>query len=156
MSKKTSPAKNSSAIVAAALTGVLADTYVLAIKTHGYHWNVTGPGFLQLHAFLDAQYTGLFQAADVIAERIRALGSTAPGSMAQFLENTELVEAGAKPPPAQAMLGDLVKTHEKLIQRIDAAIEIADDVDDVASEDVLIQRRAEHDKTLWMLKSLLR
>ena len=150
--------KNPSVINAAvtdALRGVLADTYVLGVKYHGYHWNVTGPLFPQLHDFFGKQYLAAFAAADEVAERIRALGAVAPGGMAQFLAQTTIAEAAAKPPAAKHMVADLVKSHKLAVIGIDKAIAIADDRDDDVTEDQMIQFRAEHDKTVWMLKSML-
>lgn len=138
-----------------ALRRVLADTYVLAVKTHGYHWNVTGEEFPMLHEFFGKQYEVLFEAADDLAERIRALGAAAPGGMAQFLEQTSITEAPGKLQSANAMLKDLAAGHQKLISELGAAIELADDLDDDVSEDMLIQRKGDHEKTLWMIKSQL-
>jgi starvation-inducible DNA-binding protein len=144
-----------SAALISALGAVLADTYVLAVKSHGYHWNVTGALFPQLHEFFGKQYDGLFEAADVVAERIRALGSFAPTGLAQLLAQATVAEAPKQPQDAPAMLADLVKSHETLVKAINKAISIADDCDDNATEDLMIQRRAEHDKTLWMLRSMV-
>lgn len=145
---------NSTALISA-LGVVLADTYVLGVKYHGYHWNVTGPLFPQLHDFFGKQYLAAFAAADEVAERIRALGAVAPGGMAQFLALATITEAAAKPPAARDMIADLVKSHELACMGIDKAIAIADDCDDDATEDQMIQFRAVQDKTLWMLKSML-
>ncbi|MEJ0062667.1 MAG: DNA starvation/stationary phase protection protein [Alphaproteobacteria bacterium] len=155
MTKKSANGKNSNLDLVAALKIVLADTYVLAVKAHGYHWNVTGPEFVQLHEFFGKQYESLFVAADEIAERIRALDALAPPSMAQFLSHTTIAETGTKPLTAKAMLSDFSKAHEHAIASIDVALELSDDMDDTGSEDLMIKRRAEHEKTLWMLKSLL-
>jgi starvation-inducible DNA-binding protein len=152
MAKKSG--KNSDKMVSA-LKRVLADTYVLAVKTHGYHWNVTGPLFPQLHAQFSEQYTALFTAADDLAERIRALGAPAPGGMAQFLAQTGLLEAPGKLQSSSAMIKDLVASREKLSAEIGAAIELADDVDDDVTEDLLITQHGDHQKTIWMLKSQL-
>lgn len=143
----------STAALISAIGVVLADTYVLAVKSHGYHWNVTGALFPQLHEFFGKQYEALFEAADEVAERIRALGSFAPTGMAQLLAQAAIVEAPKQPVAAQAMIADLVKSHEILVGGIDKAIAAAGE--DKVTEDLLIQRRAEHDKTLWMLRSML-
>ncbi|MBP7253640.1 MAG: DNA starvation/stationary phase protection protein [Alphaproteobacteria bacterium] len=138
-----------------ALGVVLADTYVLAVKTHGYHWNVTGMHFSALHALFDGQYTGLFAAADELAERIRALGQLAPGSMTQLLNLSSVTESGTKPQSAPAILADLVKAHEAVLVSIEAARVAAAAAADAVTDDLLIQRRTEHDKTLWMLRAHL-
>ncbi|MDX1921913.1 MAG: DNA starvation/stationary phase protection protein [Alphaproteobacteria bacterium] len=135
------------------LIDVLSGTYVLAVKTHGYHWNVTGPLFPQLHAMLDEQYKALLEAADTVAERIRALEYPAPGGMATFLKNSPIKEASGDSLSAAAMIKDLLRSHEQLRTCIEEAIEVADDMDDDATEDVMIERLRDHDKTIWMLRS---
>lgn len=147
---------NSEGALVAALGGVLADTYVLAVKTHGYHWNVTGPLFAPLHDFFGKQYEALFLAADEIAERIRALGAMAPSSMAQLLARATIKEASGEKLDATAMIADLLVSHEAANAGIDKAIELADNFDDDGTEDLLIQRRKEHDKTIWMLQSMVK
>lgn len=139
----------------AALGTVLADTYVLAVKTHGYHWNVTGTDFPQLHDFFDREYTALIAAADEIAERIRALGALAPAGMTQLLEMAEVKDSGGKVLSAKDMLADLVVAHEVAVAGIVAARKLADVADDMVTDDLLIGRNAAHDKTLWMLKAQL-
>ncbi len=146
-------AKNSSAQMAKHLLNVVSDTYLLMIKTHGYHWNVTGPLFPQLHLFLEGQYNELFLAADLIAERIRALDFFAPGSPAAFKNHTAVKDAPDQPPSAAAMLKDLLKTHEQVRMRIEEARSFADEIDDRASEDLLNGRLAAHDKMMWMIRS---
>jgi starvation-inducible DNA-binding protein len=147
--------KNSNTQMAKHLAEVLSDTYMLMIKTHGYHWNVTGPNFSSLHALFEGQYTELFAAADVLAERIRALDVMAPGSTAAFKHMTSIKEAAEVPPIALAMIKDLVKSNEAVRERIQTAADFADEVDDIASEDFLTQRLEAHDKALWMLKAHL-
>ena len=139
----------------AALGTVLADTYVLAVKTHGYHWNVTGTDFPQLHDFFDREYTALIAAADEIAERIRALGALAPAGMTQLLQLAEVKDAGGKALSAKEMLADLATAHEVAVAGITAARKLAGLADDVVTDDLLIGRNAAHDKTLWMLKAQL-
>lgn len=155
MSKATASKQNSVAAMAKHLAHVLSDTYVLAVKTHGYHWNVTGPHFAELHAFFGAQYEELLAAADVIAERIRALGLMPDGSMDAFLQNTVVKEADAKPLTAAAMLEDLLNSHKLASARIKAAADFADDIDDIGSEDLMVQRLQAHDKASWMIRSHL-
>lgn len=148
-----SPAGNSTAQMAKHLVNVVSDTYLLTIKTHGYHWNVTGPQFYELHLLLEKQYNELFEAADTIAERIRALDVYAPGSAAAFHNHTAVKEAGDKPPSSKGMVVDLVKTHEQVRERIEEGRAFANEIGDAASEDFLIQRLDAHDKMIWMLKS---
>ena len=148
-----SPAGNSTTQMAKHLVNVVSDTYLLTIKTHGYHWNVTGPQFYELHLLLEKQYQELFEAADTIAERIRALDVFAPGSAQAFHMHTAVKEAGDKPPAAKAMVVDLVKTHEQVRERIEEGRAFANEIGDAASEDFLIQRLDAHDKMIWMLKS---
>ena len=150
-----SSAKKSGTKVVEALIDVLSDTYVLGVKTHGYHWNVTGPFFTQLHAMFGGQYEALFEAADEIAERIRALDVPAPGSMSVFLANTAIKEAGGQKLSDEEMVADLLKGHEALRARLVKAADAADDADDSATEDLMIQRIQEHDKTIWMLRAQL-
>lgn len=158
MATKKTPAakggkKDPAALVVAALELVLADTYVLAIKTHAYHWNVTGPQFGPLHAFFGEQYEALVDAADDIAERIRALGARVEGSMARFLADASIEEAGDKKLSDKAMLRDLLDSHAALVAALRASEEIADDVDDVATEDLMVERIRAHDKMMWMIRS---
>ena len=145
--------KNSNAQMAQHLAGILSDTYLLMIKTHGYHWNVTGPLFPQLHAFFETQYQELFLAADEIAERIRALDVFTPGSTESFKNETAIKEAPIQVPTASAMLKDLLKTNELVRDRIEQARAFADEIEDRATEDLLNGRRNVHDKAIWMIRS---
>jgi starvation-inducible DNA-binding protein len=144
---------NADAHMAEHLIDAVSDTYLLAIKTHGYHWNVTGPLFPQLHAQFGEQYEALLEAADELAERIRALDFPAPGSVAAFLDNTGIREASGQPLKASAMVQDLLKSHETVRDRIEEARAFADETDDRATEDMLIGRLEAHDKIIWMLRS---
>ncbi|MDE1901613.1 MAG: DNA starvation/stationary phase protection protein [Alphaproteobacteria bacterium] len=146
--------RNSSAQVAKHLAWVLSDTYVLMIKTHGFHWNVTGELFPQLHGLFDTQYNELFAATDDIAERIRALGVQAPGSMKGFLEHTAVKETGAAP-DAMGMVKELLKYHEAARARVAEACDFAGEAGDKGSEDLLIGRLRAHDKAIWMLRSIV-
>jgi starvation-inducible DNA-binding protein len=137
------------------LSESLSDTYLLAIKTHGYHWNVTGPLFPQLHALFEAQYTALFEAADALAERVRALDEFALGSPGAFHRHTIVKDAADKPLKAPAMVADLLKTHEAVRDRIEDARAFANEIGDAASEDMLIGRLEAHDKIIWMLRAQL-
>jgi len=151
-SKKTGGHK---AKMASHLVNVLSDTYVLAIKLHGYHWNVTGPAFYGLHKQFEDQYKELIEAADELAERLRVMEVYAPGSMELFLQNSAIKEASVSPISASAMIKDLLKSHEILRARLAEAAEVADDCDDDVSEGMLIDRLAYHDKVIWMLRSQL-
>lgn len=148
-----SPTKNSTSQLVEQLTRVLSDTYVLMVKTHGYHWNVTGSLFPQLHTLFEGQYNELFAAADEVAERVRALDANAIGSMSAFLNNTSVKELNGQTLSAPAMVKDLVKSHEVVRARVAEACDLAGELGDKASEDVMIQRLRSHDKTIWMLKS---
>ena len=150
---KTSP-RNSNAQVAKHLAWVLSDTYVLMVKTHGYHWNVTGELFPQLHTLFETQYNELFTAADEIAERIRALNVAAPVSMSSFLTHTSVKETTTIP-NATAMIKDLIASNENARARVAEACDFAGEVGDKASEDVMIARLRAHDKALWMLRALV-
>lgn len=151
---KAAPAKsNAATAMAKQLALVLSDTYVLAVKTHGYHWNVMGPEFASLHEFFGKQYDALIAAADEIAERIRALGMMPDGSMDSFLQNTVIKEAGTKPMTAKAMLQDLLESHKLIHARLVEAEELADDIDDVVTQDMMVGRLAAHDKDMWMIRS---
>jgi starvation-inducible DNA-binding protein len=146
-------ARNSNAQMAKHLVNVLSDTYLLMIKTHGYHWNVAGPLFPQLHPFLETQYTELFAAADDVAERIRAIGFPAPGSTEAFKHHTAVKEAGERPLSATAMIKDLIASHEQTCERIEEARAFADEINDQGSEDLMIARLRAHEKDLWMLRA---
>ncbi len=141
--------------IAVALSHLLADTYTLYLTTHNFHWNVTGPQFNSLHAMFMAQYTELWNAVDPIAERIRALGQPAPGSYAQFAALSSLPDAPAKPPKAMEMVALLVKGHEAVARTARAVFPVASDANDQPSCDLLTQRMDIHEKTAWMLRSLL-
>jgi starvation-inducible DNA-binding protein len=140
--------------VAEQLGNVLADTYTLYLKTHNYHWNVTGPMFNTLHLMFEEQYNELWTAVDLIAERIRSLGEFAPGSSAQFAELTSLAEADGVP-DATAMLADLVAGHEAVARTARVAFATADAAGDQPTADLLTQRLQVHEKTAWMLRSML-
>jgi starvation-inducible DNA-binding protein len=141
--------------VAEGLGPVLADTYTLAIKTHNYHWNVTGPLFLALHKLFDTQYHKLTRGADDLAERIRTLGHVAPGSMQQFtLLATVREETGT--PTAEGMIEQLTHDHETAARTARKAISIAQSSGDEVTPDLLVERMRWHEKEAWKLRSLLR
>ncbi len=139
--------------VVSELERVLADTYTLYLKTHNFHWNVTGPRFNDLHAMFMVQYTEMWTAVDLIAERIRALGSPAPGSYKDFARLSSVKEADGVP-SAEAMVAQLLAGHETVIRTLRAALGPADEANDQVSLDLLTQRMQVHEKTAWMLRSL--
>jgi starvation-inducible DNA-binding protein len=143
------------AAIAAGLAKLLADTYTLYLTTHNFHWNVTGPMFNTLHAMFMTQYTELWNAADPIAERIRSLGHPAPGSYAQFSRLGSLPDAPAQPPKAMEMIGILVRGNEAVARTARAVFPVAEAAGDQPTCDLLTQRLDVHEKTAWMLRSLL-
>ncbi|MCP5370925.1 MAG: DNA starvation/stationary phase protection protein [Hyphomicrobiales bacterium] len=142
------------AAIAAGLSRLLADTYTLYLKTHNFHWNVTGPMFNTLHLMFEQQYTELAMAVDEIAERIRALGFPAPGSYAQFIELTRIIEETGLP-TAEAMIAQLAKDQESVARTAREVFPLADAANDQPTADVLTQRLQVHEKTAWMLRSML-
>ena len=142
--------------VAGALSHFLADSYTLYLKTHNFHWNVTGPMFNSLHAMFMAQYTEQWTALDEIAERIRALGFAAPASYADFARLSSIKEGPAVDGGDwRAMVQQLVSGNEAVCRTAREVLEIADDADDAPTEDLLTQRLQTHEKYAWMLRSLL-
>lgn len=138
--------------VAKGLADVLADTYRLMFKTHAYHWNVEGPLFFSIHNMTEEQYEELFKAADVIAERIRALGMLAPWSL-EWLKEQSVIGTPEAAPTAGEMLEDLAGDHERLAHRMHALIDMTGDIDPV-TEDLAVARSSVHEKAAWMLRSL--
>ena len=143
------------AAIAKGLNALLADTYTLYLTTHNFHWNVTGPMFNTLHLMFMAQYTELWNAADPIAERIRALGFPAAGSYAQFSALSSLKDAPAEPPKALEMVRILCDGHEAVARTARSVFAAADKADDQPTADLLTQRLNIHEKTAWMLRSML-
>ncbi len=143
------------AAIAAGLSRLLADTYTLYLTTHNFHWNVTGPMFNTLHAMFMAQYTELWNAVDPIAERIRSLGHTAPGSYAQFGRLASVPDAPAEPPKALEMVRILVAGHEAVARTARALFAAVDKAGDEPTADLLTQRLTVHEQQAWMLRSLL-
>jgi starvation-inducible DNA-binding protein len=141
--------------IAGGLSKLLADTYTLYLTTHNFHWNVTGPMFNTLHAMFMQQYTELWNAVDPIAERIRALGHPAPGSYAQFAALSSLPDAPRAPPRALEMVKILVEGHEGVVRTARSVFPLANRADDQPTADLLTQRLDIHEKTAWMLRSLL-
>ena len=140
--------------IAAGLARVLADTYTLYLKTHNFHWNVTGPMFNTLHLMFEQQYNELWTATDEIAERIRALGHPAPGSYSQFAHlSTVKEETGV--PRAEGMIRQLVEGHETVARTARSIFPVAEAANDEPTADLLTQRLQIHEKTAWMLRSML-
>ncbi len=140
--------------IAKGVSCVLADTYTLYLKTHNYHWNVTGPMFNTLHLMFEQQYNEMWVAVDLLAERIRSLGVFAPGSYAQFADLTVIAEADGVP-DAQSMIADLVRGHEAVTRTIRSVFAIVDQAHDESTADLLTQRLQVHEKTAWMLRAML-
>jgi starvation-inducible DNA-binding protein len=140
--------------IAANLSKLLADSYTLYLKTHNFHWNVTGPMFNTLHLMFEAQYTELALAVDLVAERIRALGRPAPGSYAQYQKLTSIREESGVP-AALDMVRQLVDGQEAVARTARAAFPAAEAANDQATLDLLTQRLQVHEKNAWMLRSLL-
>ena len=138
--------------VVEALEHLLADSYTLYLKTHGYHWNVTGPMFSTLHTLFETQYTELALAVDEIAERSRALGSPAPGSYTQFMERASLRE-DTTVPKATDMIRNLVADYETVVKTARALVRAAEEAGDDASVDLGVRRIEVHEKGAWMLRS---
>ncbi|RCS58262.1 Dps family protein [Parvibium lacunae] len=140
--------------IADGLAHLLADTYTLYLKTHNFHWNVTGPMFNTLHLMFEQQYTELALAVDAIAERIRALGFPAPGSYAAFAQLTQIPEAQGVP-SAEEMIRQLVAGQEAVVRTARAIFPAVDQASDEPTADLLTQRMQIHEKNAWMLRSLL-
>lgn len=140
--------------IAGALAKVQADTYTLYLKTHGFHWNVTGPMFQTLHLMFETEYNELWTALDAIAERIRALGHFAPGTGKQLAALSSISDEDGVP-KAEDMIRKLVAGHETVARTARKAFELADAANDQPTCDLLTQRLQVHEKTAWMLRSLL-
>lgn len=140
--------------IAEGLGHLLADTYTLYLKTHNYHWNVTGPHFQTLHLMFEQQYNELALAVDTVAERIRALGEPAPGTYKAYAKLTSIKEVDGVP-EAMEMVKDLVKGHEAVVRTTRELLPLADEAKDESTLNVLTDRLEVHEKTAWMLRSLL-
>jgi starvation-inducible DNA-binding protein len=142
------------AAIANGLSKVLADTYTLYLQTHNFHWNVTGPMFNTLHLMFETQYLELATAVDLIAERIRALGFPAPGTYAEYARLASIKEVEGVP-AADEMIRTLVKGQEAVVRTARSVFPLVDQFHDEPSADLLTQRMQVHEKTAWMLRSLL-
>ena len=140
--------------IAEGLSRLLADTYSLYLKTHAFHWNVEGPMFNTLHQMFMVQYTELWNALDAIAERIRSLGFPAPGTYTELGRLTSIEESPGQP-EAMKMVELLVRGHEAVARTARAVFPAAEEASDEATADLLTQRLQVHEKTAWMLRSLL-
>ncbi len=140
--------------IAEGLSRLLADSYTLYLKTHNYHWNVTGPMFQTLHIMFEEHYVELADAVDVIAERIRALGFPAPGTYKKFVELSSIKEE-EDIPDANTMIRRSVEGHESVVRTARSLLPSTGKVSDEATADLLTQRIQLHEKTAWMLRSLL-
>lgn len=136
------------------LSKVLADTYTLYLKTHNFHWNVTGPQFQTLHLMFETHYNELWLAVDEVAERIRALGFPSPGTGKEFGELSSIKEEPGIP-DATSMIKKLVEGHEAVARTARAAFSVAEKANDQPTCDLLTQRMQVHEKTAWMLRSLV-
>jgi starvation-inducible DNA-binding protein len=140
--------------VGEALSNVLADTFTLYLKTHNFHWNVLGPMFHTLHVMFEEQYNELWIAGDAIAERIRAIGCSAPGSYREFSKLTYLREPEAVLNATQ-MVAELLRDHETCARTARWALSVARTAVDGPTEGLLTQRLIAHEKAAWMLRSML-
>ncbi len=140
--------------IAASLSKLLADTYTLYMKTQGFHWNVVGPRFHDLHKLFEEQYNELADANDEIAERIRALGAKAPASYGEFKKLATIAEeTGA--PAADEMIRQLLADNRSAVRAAQAVVEAAEEHDDIGTADLATQRVRVHEKAAWMLDALL-
>lgn len=140
--------------VAEKLKVLLADSYTLYLQTHNFHWNVTGPQFRELHLMFEEHYTELATAVDDIAERIRTLGVFAPGTYKEFVELSNIKETD-KVPPGNDMVSILSQGHEQVVRTCRDVLKVAQQADDESSASLVSDRMVLHEKTAWMLRSLL-
>ena len=150
----TGPTAKDRKAVAEGLAKLLANTYAVYLKTHGYHWNVRGPNFSQLHTLFMAQYTEMWTAIDEVAERIRALGELAPQGYGAF-GNLSSIKDGDPSKNAEEMLNDLIASQETLIGTLYAILPAAQEAGDEVSASLISDRLTAHEKHVWMLRSSL-
>jgi len=136
------------------LSTVLADAFMVYLKTHNFHWNVTGPMFSTLHVMFEEQYTEQWNALDEIAERIRALGHFAPATSRRYVELSNISEE-PEVLSSKDMIRQLVDGNEVLVRTMREAVKVADDLDDFPTADMLTTRMEVHEKNAWMLRSFL-
>lgn len=140
--------------VARAVACVMSDTYILYLKTQNFHWNVTGPLFTNLHAMFESQYKALAEAIDELAERIRALGESAPGAY-QIYSKLSTLQEETGVPSSEAMIAQLLEDHETIVRHLRESFDIIDEAGDEATADLFTQRLAYHEKTAWMLRAMI-
>jgi starvation-inducible DNA-binding protein len=143
------------AAIAKGLSRLLADTYVVYLKTHNFHWNVEGPMFQSLHQMFMEQYTEAWNAIDLVAERIRSLGHYAPGTYREYLERSRVKETPGVP-KAEQMVKLLIEGQEAVVKTAREVLPLAEKADDQPTLDLLTQRMQVHEKNAWMLRSLLK
>jgi len=143
------------AAIAKGLSRLLADTYVVYLKTHNFHWNVEGPMFQTLHVMFMEQYTEAWNAIDLVAERIRSLGHYAPGTYREYLELARVTETPGHPQATQ-MVRLLIEGQEAIVKTAREVLPLAEKADDQPTLDLLTQRMQVHEKNAWMLRSLLK
>jgi starvation-inducible DNA-binding protein len=136
------------------LADIVADTYVLLVKTQGYHWNVVGPLFVSLHKLTEEHYEDLFAAGDELAERIRTLGYPAPASLRAMIKDSRISEAKGNP-TAEEMVENLVADHETLVRQLREITELAEESHDQGTADMLTERLKAHEKAIWMLRAIV-
>jgi starvation-inducible DNA-binding protein len=141
--------------IAQGLSKLLADTYVVYLKTHNFHWNVEGPMFQTLHQMFMEQYTETWNAIDLIAERIRSLGEYAPGTYKEYSKLTRIKETDGVP-KAEQMVQLLIEGQEAIVRTARELLPLADEASDEPTLDLLTQRMQVHEKNAWMLRSLLK
>jgi starvation-inducible DNA-binding protein len=144
---------NARAHIAERLSQALATSYALQVKTQYYHWNVTGSHFIGLHKLFEEQYRDLQNAVDELAERIRALGHFAPGTFREFQEGSLIKEDNSLPKSSEAMLKNLVESHEALSRFFREAIPYVQELGDEATGDLFVSRQGDHEKMAWMLRA---
>ena len=143
------------AAIAQGLSRLLADTYVVYLKTHNFHWNVEGPMFQTLHQMFMEQYTETWNAIDLVAERIRSLGHYAPGTYAEYNKLARIKETPGVP-KAEQMVRLLIEGQEAIVKTAREVLPVAEKADDQPTLDLLTQRMQVHEKNAWMLRSLLK
>lgn len=141
--------------VSALLATLLADEVALYIATRGAHWNVTGPGFGALHDFFETQYEALDEILDAVAERMRALGATAPATVGAYAKAKTIDDSAGEAASAAAMIEKLLAAHEKIIRTLRKSNEVADEAGDSGTEDFLVGLMEQHEKMAWMLRAHL-
>lgn len=141
--------------VAKELSGFLASTYMLYLKTLYYHWNVTGANFVGLHALFEKQYADLNAASDELAERVRALGHFTPGTVKEFVSTSEISDDSKLPASSTEMVKNLLKANEHASKQARAVLNSAEEADDEVTVDMMVARMTAHDKAAWILRSIL-